>query len=130
MLKLIFRCAMVSLLLTATFAANADVNRALTNMCDIVKANDKSQLRKKIHTVATYYRMRLNDYYDAVSCDGQSLIRTAILVNALESGSLLIKKMPRGALAAPEADGKTLQAWVAEQGLDNSEIAMLLNDRL
>ncbi|MCU7555804.1 DUF3718 domain-containing protein [Alteromonas sp. ASW11-19] len=130
MLKIIFRCALVSILLTATFAANADVNRALTNMCEIVKSNDKSELRKKIHNVATYYRMKLNDYYDAVSCDGYSLIRAAILFNALESGSLLIKKMPRGALAAPEADGKTLQAWVAEQGLNNTEIAMLLNDRL
>jgi hypothetical protein len=38
--------------------------------------------------------------------------------------------MPKGDLKSPEKDGKTLQAWVAEQGLDASPIAAVLNDRI
>jgi hypothetical protein len=38
--------------------------------------------------------------------------------------------MPKSDLAAPEADGKTLQAWVVENGLQDNPIAAVINDRL
>jgi hypothetical protein len=48
----------------------------------------------------------------------------------VEAGELLVKKMPKSDLEAPEADGKTLQAWVAENGLQDNPIAAVINDRL
>lgn len=124
----------ISLVVAATFGmsttAQANVTEALANICTIVEADDKGELRKKMRAVESDYRLKLKDYYSGVSCGGNSLIRTAMLNNAVEAGSLLVKKMPKSDLSAPEADGKTLQAWVAENGLQGNPIAAVLNDRL
>jgi len=124
----------ISLVVAATFGvsatAQADVTESLANICTIVEADDKGELRKKMRAVESDYRLKLKDYYSGVSCGGNSLIRTALLSNAVEAGSLLVKKMPKSDLSAPEADGKTLQAWVTENGLQDSPIAAVLNDRL
>ncbi|CAB9493725.1 DUF3718 domain-containing protein [Alteromonas macleodii] len=123
-----------SLVIAGTFGvssvAHADVSEALANICTIVQADDKGELRKKMRAVQSDYRMKLKDYYSGVSCSGNSLIRTAMLNNAVEAGELLVKKMPKSDLKAPEADGKTLQAWVAENGLQDSPIAAVLQERL
>lgn len=123
-----------SLLIAATFGvsgmAQANVNDALANICTIVQADDKSELRKKMRAVEADYRLKLKDYYDGITCSGNSLIRTALLNGAVKSGSLLVKKMPKSDLSAPEADGKTLTAWVTENGLQESPIAQLLANRI
>ena len=58
------------------------------------------------------------------------MIRTALKNDAVEVGTLLVKKMPSKDLQAPEADGKTLSAWIAEQGLQSSPITAELNERI
>ena len=83
-----------------------------------------------MRAVESDYRLKLRDYYAGVSCGGNSLIRTAMLNNAIEVGELLVKKMPKNDLEAPEADGKTLQAWVAENGLQGSPLAAVINERI
>lgn len=120
--------AAASMMFTGT--AQADINAALQNICTIVKTDDKGELRKKMKKVQSDYRMKLRDYYNGITCGGNSLIRTAMLNDAVETGSLLIKKMPKKDLKSPEKDGKTLMAWVAEQGLDGSPIAAVLKDRI
>ena len=119
---------------TASFGfvstAQADVNEALANICTIVQADDKGEIRKKMKRVQSDYRLKLKDYYSGISCGGNSLIRTAMLSNAVETGTLLVKKMPKSALAQPENDGKTLTAWVSEQGLDANPIASVLTNRM
>ena len=117
-----------SLALTGT--ANANVEEALANICTIVSADDKGELRKKMRAVQSDYRLKLRDYYTGISCNGQSLIRTALQNNAVEVGTLLVKKMPSRDLGEPEKDGKTLQAWINENGLQDHAIAKELMDRL
>ncbi|GMM69980.1 DUF3718 domain-containing protein [Alteromonas sp. MTD1] len=130
MLKIVKITLVVAATLGMSATAQADVTEALANICTIVEADDKGELRKKMRAVESDYRLKLKDYYSGVSCGGNSLIRTALLSNAVEAGSLLVKKMPKSDLSAPEADGKTLQAWVAENGLQDNPIAAVLNDRL
>ena len=120
--------ATVSLAFAGT--AQADVNVALQNICTIVKADDKSELRKKMKKVQADYKLKLQDYYTGISCGGNSLIRTAFLNNATNAGTLLVKKMPKSQLNTPESDGKTLRAWVSEQNLMDSPLAKVLNDRI
>ena len=110
--------------------AQAGVEDALANICTIVQANDKGELRKKMRGVQSDYRLKLHDYYGGVSCNGKSLIRTAIESNAVDVGTLLVKKMPSRELQNPEADGKTLQAWIAENGFQSSPIASEISDRI
>ncbi len=113
-----------------TGVAQADINDALANICTIVSADDKGELRKKMRSVQSDYRLKLRDYYTGISCNGQSLIRTAIENNAVEVGTLLVKKMPSKDLQAPENDGKTLQAWIAENGHQTNPIANELKERI
>ena len=119
---------------TATLAfsgtAHANVEEALANICNIVSADDKGELRKKMRSVQSDYRLKLHDYYSGISCNGQSLIRTAIESNAVEVGTLLVKKMPSKELQTPEKDGKTLQAWINENGHQSNPIASVLESRL
>ena len=122
--------ALVSVSFLFAGTANASVENALQNICAIVKADDKGELRKKMKKVQSDYRLKLRDYYNGVTCGGQSLIRTAILNDAVEAGELLVKKMPKSALGAPESDGKTLQAWISEQGKEGSPIHAVLMDRI
>ncbi len=123
-----------SLFIAATFGisgmAQANVNEALANICTIVQADDKGELRKKMRVVESDYRLKLKDYYSGITCNGNSLIRTAMLSGAVESGSLLVKKMPKSELSTPEADGKTLLAWIEENGLTSSPIAEVVNNRI
>ncbi len=111
-------------------SAQADISEALQNICTIVKADDKGELRKKMKRVQSDFRLKLKDYYTGVSCGGNSLIRTAMLNNAIETGSLMVKKMPRGDLTAPEKDGKTVLAWASDNGLNASPIVTALNERM
>ncbi|MCW8108221.1 DUF3718 domain-containing protein [Alteromonas ponticola] len=110
--------------------ANASIEDDLANICTIVQADDKGELRKKMRSVQSDYRLKLNDYYSGITCGGNSLIRTAILSNAIEVGTLMVKKMPKSDLAAPEKDGKTLQAWINEKGLQDNPIHAALVDRM
>jgi hypothetical protein len=120
----------VAVSMLTTGSAQADVNEALQNICTIVKADDKSELRKKMKRVQSDFRLKLKDYYSGISCGGNSLIRTAMKNNAVKTGTLLVKKMPKGVLKAPEKDGKTVLAWASENGMDSSPIVAALNDRI
>jgi hypothetical protein len=111
-------------------SAQANINAALQNICTIVKADDKGELRKKMKRVRSDFRLKLKDYYSGVSCGGNSLIRVAILNNAIETGTLMVKKLPKKDLGAPEADGKTVTTWATENGLDSSPIMAALNERI
>jgi hypothetical protein len=110
--------------------ANASIEDELANICAIVKADDKGELRKKMRTVQSNYSIKLRDYYGGISCGDNSLIRVAILNNAVEAGTLLVKKMPKKSLAQPEADGQTLLAWINEQGLSDNPVALVVKDRM
>ena len=122
--------ASTALLFAMSGTASAGVEEDLQNICTIVKADDKSELRKKMKRMQSDYRLKLHDYYSGITCGGQSLIRTAMLNNAVEAGTLLIKKMPKKELSAPEQDGKALSTWVSENGLDGSALASVLSERI
>jgi hypothetical protein len=102
----------------------------LINICNIVKADDKGELRKKMKRVESDFNLKLKDYYSGISCDGDSLIRTAMLNDAVETGTLMVNKMSKRDLSAPEQDGKTVIAWASENGLDSSPIVAVLKGRI
>lgn len=116
--------------LTFSTSASAEIEAALANICEIVKTDDKGELRKKMNTVRSNYSLQLRDYYNGITCGGNSLIKLAILNNSVEAGTLLVKKMPKKLLSEPENDGKTLQAWISEQGLTDNQVAKELLDRI
>lgn len=122
--------AVIAVSLAVVGSAQADINEDLQNICNIVKSDDKGELRKKIKMVSTDYGVKFKDVYSGVTCGGESLIRTAIKNEAVETGVLMVKKMSKKALGAAEADGKTLAAWAEESGFNSSPIFVALNERI
>ncbi|MBU2879245.1 DUF3718 domain-containing protein [Aliiglaciecola lipolytica] len=110
--------------------AKADINSTLMNICTIVVSDDSSDLRNKIEEVNKHYRLKLRHYYNSISCDGQSLIRAAIINDAYQTAELLIKKLPKLNLRLPESDGKTLQQWIDDKNLSDSPIAITLSNKI
>jgi hypothetical protein len=49
---------------------------------------------------------------------------------AVETGTLMVKKLPKKVLGEAEQDGKTLSAWAEESGLTASPIVAALNERI
>lgn len=108
----------------------ADINDDLQNICTIVKNDDKAELRKKVKQVQDDYNLRLGDYYDGISCGGQSLIRYSMENNAAEVGTFMIKKMSKTDLQKVEKDGMALQQWAEANGHIATSIGQELISRI
>ncbi len=130
MLKKVLVASLFVFLGTTASTANANIESSLANICDIVKSNDKSELRRKMRTVQNDYGAKLRDYYSGITCNGKSLIKLAIINDAEDAGTLLVKKMPKSALREEEHDGSSLKAWIDDQGLQDNPVSQALLDRI
>ena len=130
LVKVMCVSAIAAGLMIHSATASASVEDSLANICNIVKANDKSELRKKMKSVQNDYRLRLGDYYGGITCGGNSLIRTAILNEAVDTGTLLVKRLPKTKLKEPEKDGLELAKWIEANGHSGSPIASVVQKRL
>lgn len=130
-MKHVFIAATFSLSVLASLPTQAnEVNEALANICTIVGADDKGELRKKMRKVQTEFRLKLSDYYAGVTCGNESLVRHAIKNDAIETGTFMVKRIPKSLLTSPESDGKTLLAWAAEKGKGQSQIVTEVAERI
>lgn len=98
------------LLLASTFYANASVEETLQNICKIVAADDKSELRKKLRELQDDHRFRLSDVYDGITCNGKTLIRHADAHGAVDMLDFLTKKITK------------VQAVMEVESWDGSEV--------
>jgi ankyrin repeat protein len=120
----------IAALIAASFvsapAIAADTDQLVANICDYVKSDDKSRLRKKMKES----RVKLRNVYSGISCDGSSLLRTAYNSNANNVGEFIAKRLPSSDLAIPEADGKTILDWAVANGHDGSPITAAIKERV
>lgn len=130
MLKKLLSTSLLVALGIVVSPAQANIESSLSNICDIVKTNDKSELRRKMRNVENDYGAKLRDYYSGITCSGTSLIKLAILNDANDAGTLLVKKMPKKALRQEEHDGSSLKAWIDEQGLQDNPVSKALMERI
>ncbi|GGZ29355.1 MULTISPECIES: DUF3718 domain-containing protein [Shewanella] len=96
------------------------------SICDYVKSNDKNRLRKKLKE----NRVKLRNIYSGLSCDGESLLRTAYHSNAEDTGEFIAKRLSKTELEVVEADGKTIVDWADANGFGASIITLAIQDRL
>jgi hypothetical protein len=104
--------------------ANAD--QLVANICDYVKSDDKNRLRKKLKE----NRVKLRAIYSSILCDGMSLLRTAYVAKADDTGEFVAKQLGADDLAAVEGDGKSILDWANANGHGASPITAAINDRL
>ncbi|MGL4615292.1 MAG: DUF3718 domain-containing protein [Shewanella sp.] len=90
--------------------ASAEAAPLVASFCDYVNANDKNRLRKKLKES----RVKLRQVYSGISCDGQSLLRTALTANATDAGEFVAKRLSGKELNVAETDGLTIQAWALD----------------
>ena len=128
--KLYLKLALVGALLVPPMPSMADPSMELANICTIIKNNDKSELRKKLKKVKKEYKLRLGDYYSAISCQGNSMIRHAMTSSAGEAGEYLVSQMKKSDLKKAEGDGKTIKQWAEENGHIASATGSALVERL
>jgi hypothetical protein len=119
-----------ALSLCLTTHVSADVNESLQNICTIIKSDDKGELRKKMKAVQSDYNLKLRDYYSGITCGGKSLIKSSFDYNSINTGTVLIKKMPKGDLEEPEHDSEgAILEWASANG-KNTELLGVLRDRI
>lgn len=106
--------------------ASAEADPLVASLCDYVKANDKNRLRKKLKES----RVKLRQVYSGISCDGQSLLRTALTANATDAGEFVAKRLSVNELNVAETDGLTIQAWAEANGHGASPIIAAVKERL
>lgn len=109
-----------------TTAKAAEADPLVASICDYVKANDKNRLRKKLKES----RVKLRQVYSGISCDGQSLLRTAYTTNANDAGEFVAKRLSVNELSVAEADGMTIQAWAEANGHGANPITAAVKERL
>ncbi|QYK02159.1 DUF3718 domain-containing protein [Shewanella psychrotolerans] len=112
---------------TYTVPVHADANDQLAaNICNYVHADDKNRLRNKLKET----RVKLRTVYQALTCEGDSLLRFAIKSGANDVGSFVAKRLSTSDLVAKEADGKTVVEWAEANGHGGSEITAAIKERI
>lgn len=103
--------------------ANSD--QLAANICNYVQTNDKNRLRKKLKE----NRVKLRNIYAGVTCDGNSLLRTAMNSGSDKVGTFIAKRLSVSELSAAEADGKTITDWAEANGHGASAITTAIKER-
>lgn len=103
-----------------------DTNQLIMNVCTAVAANDKTRLRQKLRSAS----IRLRDIYSGVRCNGETLLRFAMLNNAADAGSFVVGRLPVSDLTQAEFDGLTILQWADKNGQSGSPIVTAVNERI
>jgi hypothetical protein len=131
MLKIVkISLLIISASLLFSAAAQADVSDALQSLCAIDKTDEKGELRKKVKMVQSDYALKLQNYSGGTSCSAESLIRTVVINHAIETGTLLVKKLPKSDLNAAAKENESVYAWAMAKGMTESAIVLALNERI
>ncbi|MGB2738958.1 MAG: DUF3718 domain-containing protein [Cognaticolwellia sp.] len=83
--------AITFLLLTVTYSEKAQANNVAKSLCEYVSVDDKSRLRSYLRS----NKLKIRNVFDAVQCNGQNLIAFAGSNNAIETGTLMLGKLPK-----------------------------------
>ena len=77
-----------------------------------------------IKTVYVSSRVKIRNIYDAIQCNGNNLLRHAVVSNAVDSGEYIVKNLSKSALS----DGADI-AWAEGNGHGGSPLIAVIKDR-
>ncbi|WP_057832012.1 DUF3718 domain-containing protein [Colwellia sp. TT2012] len=95
-------------------APSAQADELSLRICEYVQANDKSRLRSFLKQK----RLKVRKIYDALECNGNSLLIFAAKSNALEVGEYIIGKLPSKKVKAEIDNLAKYSAHLAEEARD------------
>ncbi|MCL1145089.1 DUF3718 domain-containing protein [Shewanella sp. 10N.261.52.F9] len=126
LLPLSIAALIVASSISVSSTATANQDQLAANICNYVQADDKNRLRKKLKES----RVKLRNIYNGVSCNGDSLLRTALKSGSNKVGTFVAKRLPASELGSAEADGQTIVAWAESNGHSGSEITTAIKSRI
>lgn len=126
LLPLSIAALIVASSISVSSTATANQDQLAANICNYVQADDKNRLRKKLKES----RVKLRNIYNGVSCNGDSLLRTALKSGSNKVGTFVAKRLPASELGSAEADGQTIVAWAESNGHSSSEITTAIKSRI
>lgn len=85
--------------------------RALQKICDYIKVDDRSSLRRTLDETEVDLRREYGDF----KCGKYSLLRYAALSGSLEAATLLVSKAGKKAIGDKEGDGMNAIEWAQKQ---------------
>ena len=111
-MKKILLAASITALTMASIApvsvANANENMSL-RICEYISVNDKKRLRTYLKTK----KLKIRKIFSDIKCNGQNLLVFAASSNALDTGELIIGKIPAKVVAENIEDVKKHSAHLA-----------------
>ena len=94
-MKLLKSVLTLSAIFSVTHPVQASEDIAVT-LCEYVSVDDKNRLRKFLKT----NNLKIRNVFDDVQCNGANLIGFADANNAVNAGTLIIKKLPKDVVAS------------------------------
>lgn len=83
-------------LLSFSVAPVASASDLAQSLCEYVSVDDKKRLRSFLKS----NKLKIRNIFDGVQCNGQNLLEFASSNNAVETGSLMINKLPKKVVEA------------------------------
>jgi len=77
--------------LATTYSEKSQAQNIAKSLCEYVSVDDKSRLRSFLKT----NKLKIRHIFDDVKCNGQDLVTFAGNSNAIETGSLMLAKLPK-----------------------------------
>lgn len=82
-------------LFSVVSAPQAQANGIAQNLCEYVAADDKKHLRSFLKL----NKLKIRKVFDSVQCNGKNLLEFAAINGSIETGSLIISKLPKKIVA-------------------------------
>lgn len=101
-------------LVSLTFPHVAKASDLALSLCEYVSVDDKKRLRSFLKS----NNLKIRNVFEGVQCNGQNLLEFAGASNAVETGELMINKLPKS----------TVQASLA--AISNSQLIEIANKRV
>ena len=95
MKKLAFAASLLTLSFAPVQVVHADDSISL-RICEYISVNDKKRLRSFLKT----RKLKIRNVFSDIKCNGQNLLVFAASSNALDTGELIIGKIPAKTVAA------------------------------
>ncbi|WP_448213434.1 DUF3718 domain-containing protein [Colwellia sp. MEBiC06753] len=90
-MKKLLLVPVVALLTSVSVAPTANASDIAQSLCEYVAADNKKRLRSFLKS----NDLKIRSVFDLVQCNGQNLLEFASTNNAVDTGSLMISKLPK-----------------------------------
>ena len=104
MKKLLIASTITALTLTSVVSTpQAQAANIAQSLCEYVAADDKRRMRSFLKT----NKLKIRRIFDGIECNGKNLLEFASTRGSVETGSLMISKLPKKVVSANLANLQT-----------------------